>query len=184
MSSSIFNISSWSNSAVYNKHDIIVYTDNRYYYAKAGVPANNPPVYSSVISNSDAYWGGYFQHPVIKKDYPLFIWRPSYQTQANFEPKVSVIKYGDGYEKRVSDQINFNLLNFELNFDGLTLDECTAILHFFSARSAKTAFIYYPSAPYTVATTDAKLFVCRRWGSSNPFFNNFSIKATFEEVPA
>ena len=114
MSSSIFNISSWSNSAVYNKHDIIVYIDNRYYYAKAGVPANNPPVYSSVISNSDVYWGGYFQHPVIKKDYPLFIWRPSYQTQANFEPKVSVIKYGDGYEKRVSDQINFNLLNSPL----------------------------------------------------------------------
>ena len=73
MSSSIFNISSWSNSVAYNKHDIIVYTDNRYYYAKAAVPAGNAPAYSSVISDSDAYWGGFFQHPVVKKDSPLFI---------------------------------------------------------------------------------------------------------------
>lgn len=184
MSNSIFNINEWNASTVYNKYDIISYTDNRFYYAKTSVPANNPPVYSSVTSDSDVYWGGYFRHPISQKDYPYFFWKPSYQTQSNFEPKVSVIRYGDGYEKRVSDQINFNLLNFELNFEGLTLDEATAILHFLTARNAKQAFIYYPSPPYSIPTTEAKLFVCRKWNSTNPFFNNFSVRASFEEVPA
>lgn len=184
MSNSIFNISSWNASSTYNKNDIIIYTDNRYYYAKNNVPANNAPNYTNVKSNTDLYWGGFYQHPISKKDYPFFFWKPSYQTQANFQPQVNVIKYGDGYEKRISDQINFNLLKFDLNFEGLTLDESTAILHFLNARYAKQAFIYYPSAPYLVPTTDAKLFVCRSWNSTNPFFNNFSIKASFEEVPA
>lgn len=187
MSTSIYDISPWSASTAYNKNDVIYYSlDARFYYAKNNVPAGagNAPNYSNILSDSDAYWGGYLKHPITQKDYPFFFWKPSYQTQANFDPKVNVVKYGDGYEKRVSDQINFNLLNLDLIFEGLTLDEATAILHFLTLRAAKHAFIYKPSAPFTVANTNAKLFVCRRWSSANPFHNNFSIKASFEEVPA
>lgn len=187
MSNSIYNVSAWSASTAYGKNDVIYYSpDSKFYYAKTSVPAGagNAPNYQNVIYDADSYWGGYLRHPLTQKDYPFFFWKPSYQTQANFEPKVNVIKYGDGYEKRVSDQINFNLLNFDLNFDGLTLDEVTAILHFLTIRAAKQAFIYKPSAPFSVANTNAKLFVCRKWASNNPFHNNFSIKASFEEVPA
>lgn len=185
MSTSIYDIATWSAGSAYNKNDIVYHSNTKkFYYAKAAVPAGNEPNYSNIISDSDAYWGGYLRHPITQKDYPYFIWKSSYQTQVNFEPKVNVVKYGDGYEKRVSEQINFNLLNFDLNFEGLTLDEMTAISHFLTLRAAKAAFIYKPSAPYTLPSTDAKLFVCRKWTSNNPFFNNFSIKASFEEVPA
>lgn len=184
MSASIFDIQKWNTTSTYVKHDVILYSDSRFYYAKGNVAANTPPVYSSVITDSDTNWVGYLRHPVTQKDLPYFSWRPSYQTQANFEPKVNTTKFGDGYEKRTSDQINFNLLNLDLSFDGLTLDEATAILHFLHKRAAKGSFIFRPSPPFTTPSTDAKTFVCRKWTPVNQFWNNFSIKCTFEEVPA
>ena len=100
MSNSIYSIQNYSASVSYNKHDIIFYTDRKFYYAKQVVAAGTAPNYSNVIFDSDVNGGGYFRHPVSNKDYPLFLWKPAYQSQGNFEPKVSVIKYGDSYEKR------------------------------------------------------------------------------------
>lgn len=162
----------------------MLYTDGRFYYSKGGASAGTAPNYTNIITDSDASWFGYFRHPISQKDFPFFRFSPSYQTQVNFEPKVSKIQYGDGYTKRVSDQINTNLLTLDLTFDGLTLDEATAILHFLHKRAGKQAFIYRPGAPFSTASTDAKLFICSKWTNSNSFYNNYLIKASFEEVPS
>ena len=100
MSFSIYDLAKYSASATYNKHDIIIFTDGRAYYARGAVSAGNPPVYPSVLTNSDVNWTGFKKHPITQKEYSYFNWRPSYQSQANFEPKVQAIKFGDGYEGR------------------------------------------------------------------------------------
>ena len=183
MSNSIFSINTWDTASSYSTHDI-VHSGGRFYYAKKNLDDTNEIVVNDVNANTSTSWGGYLIHPITLKVYPFFFWRPSYQTQANFEPKVSVVKYGDGYEKRISEQINTSLLILDLKFEGLTTSEATAILHFLHVRAAKSAFIYKPSEPFTVSDSDAKLFVCRKWSSSNTFFNNHTVQASFEEVPA
>jgi len=131
--------------------------------------------------NSDfnnGYWGGitWNQNTV----YPQFFWLPSYGLTVRQEPKVKVIKFGDGYEQRVPDGVNYSLLTLDYSFDNRNLKETSAILHFLLQRNGSESFMYTPLSPYDTQ----KLFVCRTWDHTQNFIDNFSIKARFEEVSA
>lgn len=166
---SIYNISLWSNSTTYSTHDIVKY-NNYFYYSKTNNNLNNTP------NEVSSHWGGTVVWNGIIK--PKFIWAPSYNHSINVEPRVKVMKYGEGYEQSVPDGINNTLLMLELTFDLRNKTEATAINHFLDRRKGSDSFVFTPTEPYNIE----KLFKCRGWSSNYVFFDNFSIRTRFEEV--
>jgi phage-related protein len=177
MSSSIFNIANWANSTQYYKHDIVL-SGGYYYYALQDHTSDPSQSFAQTIAANPNLWGGMGTDPTTGSQKAQFIWKPSYQGEANITPKVKAIKFGDGYEQRVRDGINNILLEFNLSFDGRSSAEATAILHFLHEKAAYKSFLFLPSTPYNTL----KKFVCRTWTHSNTFYNNNSIKVKFEEV--
>ena len=127
-------------------------------------------------TGGDAYWGGYttYNNATI----PHFFWVPDYGTSVSSEPKVEVIQFGDGYEQRAPQNISADLLKVDVSFDNRDEKEVTAMAHFLHTRGAKDAFAFTPPSPYG----SMKKFVCRSWDVNMNFHNNFSLKASFEEV--
>jgi phage-related protein len=150
-----------------------------YYYARAELP-QSPAHGSDDLSPtlSDSKWGGLIE--TEGKKVPEFIWTPSYSSSVNNTPTVQAVKYGDGYEQRVSDNINANLIGMTLSFDKRRKKEATAILHFFHIRAATESFLFSPPEPYN--PNRKRLFVCRGWTNTFNFFDNYSISANFFEV--
>jgi len=179
---SIFDIVTWDNSITYSKNDIVRWggsnlsTATKYWYALSSVSANVEP--SSTSDQSS--WGG------IKssngKDRAYFLWTPSYATSSNFAPIVKVVKFGDGYEQRVSPNINNNLLKLDVRFDVRSTVETRAILHFLHARAGVEPFIFEPPEPLN--STKDQFFVCRNWNNTFNFFDNQTLGVTFDQTVA
>tara|TARA_R110000772_G_scaffold249530_3_gene364028 strand:- start:12290 stop:12922 length:633 start_codon:yes stop_codon:yes gene_type:complete len=127
-----------------------------------------------------ANWGGIATDNIDGVTRPSFIWKPSYQDSTNFEPKVVKISFGEGYEQRVSNGINNNLLKFDYSFEDRNQRETFSILHFLNERNSKEMFLFIPHFPYVTQ----KRFICRSWSESRTFYDNFTIRAQFEEVAA
>ena len=170
---SIFDIPTWEAGATYAKNDIVRYPSgsNKHWYAiesSAGVtPDVTTPEWGGVRSSSG-------------KDRPHFFWQPSYQTSSNFAPIVKVIKFGDGYEQRVSPNINNNLIALDVRFELRSTQETQAILHFLHARRALEAFIFEPPDPLN--SIKDQFFVCRNWNNSFNFYDNQSMGLKFEQT--
>ena len=126
----------------------------------------------------DDYWGGYTPYGTANTIIPHFFWVPSYAPSINSEPKVNVIKFGDGYEQRSPENINSDLLKVSLSFDKRDEAETTAIAHFLHQRGAQEAFAFTPPSPYG----SVKKFVCRSWDVTMNFEGNYSISVSLEEV--
>ena len=171
MSDSIYNILNWEDQdRTYQFHDIVYYS-GQYYYCIV-------PHTSDTLSPFDTTkWGGTITNNGEVK--PHFIWKSSNNSDNPFEPRVRVLKFGDGYEQRAQDGINNNLLMFNFNFDNRNTDEATAILHFLNQRSGQESFVFTPPKPLNAS----KRFVCRTWNNRFIFKGNYSISAKFEEVP-
>ena len=123
------------------------------------------------------YWGGMTNYNGRHK--PNFIWKSSYNASSQKAPVVKSIRFGDGYEQRIKDGVSHNLLLADLEFAQRSETETSAILHFLEARGGTESFVFKPSPPYD----KAGLYVCRNWSSSYVFYDNYSIKGQFEEVP-
>lgn len=170
MSLSIYSISTWSNSTTYNIHDIVKY-NSLFYYAKMGNNLNKIPNENSV------FWGGTKVYNGIIK--PHFIFTPSYNHSVNIEPRVRNVQFGDGYEQSIPDGINNTLMVLEVNFDLRSEHEARAINHFLEKRRGSESFVFTPTPPYNLE----KLFKCRGWSSNFVFYDNYSIRCRFDEVP-
>ncbi len=168
MSSSVFDILNWTASTIYGKDDIVRYL-NFYYYAKIR--------HVSAGSFDSSKWVGITTFNSDTK--PHFTWIPSYEGTPVLEPKVKSIKFGDGYEQRLPDGINNNLLKLNLSFNGRDLSETTAIIHFLRERNGVESFVFTPLPPFG----KAKLFKCPNVTSPFIFYNNYNISVNFEEVP-
>jgi phage-related protein len=166
---SVYSVNTWSSSTTYNIHDFVKYGD-KYYYSLINGNNNNAP------SDTSLYWGGVTSYNGQTK--PKFIFKPSYNNSVSFTPAAKLIRFGDGYEQRVSDGIHNTLLGLNLIFDLRTETETSAINHFLKERKGVESFVYTPQVPFDYA----KLFVCREWETTNIFFNNYTIQARFEEV--
>jgi len=167
---SIYSVSTWSNATTYNIHDIVKH-GNFYYYSETNSNLNNTP------SESSSAWGGTKVYNGAVKSH--FIWIPSYNHSINIEPNVKVMQYGEGYEQTVPDGINNTLLKIELTFDLRNKAEAQAINHFLEKRKGSESFVFAPSEPYNLD----KLFKCRGWASNFLFYDNYSIRCRFDEVP-
>ena len=166
---SIYEIPEWTNIN-WAINDICSHGTaiKRFYYNLRGGYA------TPFVGSSD--WGGWTTYN--NKTVPHFFWIPSYTASVSTEPQVDVIKFGDGYEQRTPQNISSELIKISLSFDKRDEKEVSAIAHFLHTRGAQEAFAFTPPSPYG----SVKLFVCRSWDVTMNFKDNFSVKATFEEV--
>lgn len=169
----IFDISDWEQGLFYTKN-AIVKSNNKFYYSVV------PHTSSSTIEEDIFYgrWSG-IKSDENNQEYPFFFWKPSYNTNFSFNPRVNIIQFGDGYIQRSKKQINNNLLRINLNFEGIDMKEYAAINHFLSARDGEEGFLFVPPEPFD----KLKKFICFNWTSNNVFYDNNTLSAEFIEIP-
>ena len=175
---SIFDttISGWQSPVTYNKYGIASGDANRYYYSLIDNNQGNNP-----ISNLSTRWDGYL---TSNGNYiPDFFWKPSYTTVSQASPRIIRIRYGNGYEKRIPDGFNTNLMTLQVSFENRKEPEAVSILHFLQQMNGQTAFIFNMPSVYNKSTFNTR-FVCPNWETTYNFYQNYTIRATLEEVSA
>ncbi len=100
---------------------------------------------------------------------------PDLGAERSVKPSVSVIKFGDGYEQRVANGINFTPKVWSVSFTnaGPMVKE---ILAFLEGLGGLEAF------SWTDPLDDTANYVCREWSSSRQGQGVYRINATFEQV--
>jgi phage-related protein len=106
-----------------------------------------------------------------------FTHTPEFGASKQLRPRVTAIKFGDGYEQRVAQGLNTKLEVWNLNFVNRTETEANEIDDFLIARGGVESFDWTPPDSAT-----SKKFVCREWTRVVLKANLYSIAATFEQV--
>tara|TARA_R100001440_G_scaffold65276_1_gene86094 strand:+ start:184 stop:525 length:342 start_codon:yes stop_codon:yes gene_type:complete len=102
---------------------------------------------------------------------------PIYGTKKTSSPNIRVIRFGDGYEHRVSFGLNQDPKIYDLVFSVSETDSDT-IETFLDARAKDAAsFTFQPPGE-----SSSFKFVCEKWDKSIPFLNRAIIQATFRQV--
>jgi phage-related protein len=172
----------WSSATIYNKYNIVLGSDSRYYYSiiDSNTGAGNNPV---TTSNLQVDWDGYIL--LNGNLIPNFWWKPSYNTKINAKPRIKINQFGNGYQQRIPDGLNTNLLEFELIFENRSEKESVSILHFFQQRNGQESFIYNLPTVYAKSTANLNTrFTCPEWSTNYTSYNNYTIYSKFLEVPA
>jgi len=169
-----------NNTHNFIKNDIVRYKGNFWYSLKDHTKKANTTEPGTISGNS--FWGGVISLPNLEK-VPFFIWIPSYTSTVQHKPSITQIRFGNGYEQRISKTINPDLKTFQLTFDQRTEHEARAIVHFFKSRQGSKSFIYNPPGIYS-DTFYRTRYVVREWETNFTFKENYSIKAKIEEVSA
>tara|TARA_R100001163_G_scaffold65316_1_gene62087 strand:+ start:3485 stop:3826 length:342 start_codon:yes stop_codon:yes gene_type:complete len=102
---------------------------------------------------------------------------PTYGIQKRSAPNVRTVRFGDGFEKRLTFGLNQNPKIFNLSFEVSETDADT-IETFLDARAADNAsFDFTPPGEGS-----SSKFVCEQWSKSIPYLNRATIQATFRQV--
>jgi phage-related protein len=102
---------------------------------------------------------------------------PTYGLQKRSAPNVRTVRFGDGFEKRLTFGINQNPKLYNLTFEVSETDADT-IETFLDARAADNgAFDFTPPGE-----AESSKFVCETWSKSIPYLNRATIQATFRQV--
>jgi phage-related protein len=102
---------------------------------------------------------------------------PTYGVQKRSAPSVRKVRFGDGYEKRLTYGLNQNPKIYNLTFQ-VSETEADTIETFLDARAIDNlAFDYTPPGE-----TVTSKFVCEEWSKSIPYLNRATIQATFRQV--
>ena len=104
---------------------------------------------------------------------------PSYGASKRSQPAVRSVKYGDGYETRLTYGLNQNMKEWQLEFRNLTEADADTIETFLDARAQdQGAFDWSP--PDETSTYKWK---CPSWTKTLPYSNLATIQTTFIQVP-
>tara|TARA_R110000851_G_scaffold18893_1_gene58849 strand:- start:69 stop:671 length:603 start_codon:yes stop_codon:yes gene_type:complete len=192
---SIYNVPVWESGESYTKDDVVMritYLDGttpaaptggvpkeiKYYYALKSTSGTTAPEADASVDN----WGGYTD--INGKKHPNFLWTPSYNVSTKHNPRVNVVKYGNGYQQRNPDGLFSSLIKMDLTFDKRSEKEAAAILHFLKVRKAVKSFVFH-NLPDLYADSNAdgfkKKFVCPTFNSTFVFFNNYTVTAAFSQ---
>ena len=177
---SIYNTSNWAGTTQsYKKNDVVAHS-SKFYYCIQDHTSSYDTYKTPGGAGSEANWGGNISVTIDGSSsiQPYFLWSPSYNTQTIHSPRIQSIKFGEGYEQRIKDGINNDLLKFSLSFTNRNEREATAILHFLHSREGYGSFYFKTPAPYSLI----KKFVCKEFNSSFIFADNYTVQATFMEV--
>tara|TARA_B100000925_G_C22002616_1_gene472047 strand:- start:2515 stop:2856 length:342 start_codon:yes stop_codon:yes gene_type:complete len=102
---------------------------------------------------------------------------PTYNAQKTNKPNVRTVRFGDGYEQRLTFGLNQNPKVWSLTFEVSETDADT-IETFLDARASDNApFNWQPPGESTTYR-----WVCDQWSKSIPYLNRATIQATFREV--
>jgi len=104
-----------------------------------------------------------------------FTWKPDLGAQKQIKPNVHTMKFGDGYEARVANGINFVPMTWTLKFTR-ALYEATQIDEFLKGQAGLTAF------NWTDPSGTSSVYVCRQWDKAQQEFGVHVVSATFEQV--
>lgn len=177
MSASIYDVAAWNSASInYQINDIVYRYDDgssgpfHYFYCIQSHTSND-----FTADYNASKWAGC---DINDRFTPTFIWVPSYSSDIDQSPRTKFIQFGDGYLQRTKDGINNNLINVNLSFENRDLAESTAINHFLYQRESVQTFTWYPPPPFN----KKKKFICKKWTSVMNFYNNFTIRAEFNEV--
>jgi phage-related protein len=181
MASIYDTVPTWSAGTTYSKYNRVLGSDGKYYYSiiDSNLGAGNNPV---TPANLQVNWDGYILLNSVL--YPNFFWKPSYTSKILNSPKVKINSFGNGYQQRVQDGLNNNLIEFSLAFDNRSENETVSILYFLKQRAGNESFIY--NLPTIYAKSNLNLntsFICLQWTVDFVSYNNYSINTQFIEVP-
>jgi hypothetical protein len=181
MASIYDTVPTWDQSTTYNKYSIVLGSDSKYYYSiiDSNVGAGNNPV---TPTNLQVDWDGYI---ILNGNLiPNFWWKPSYNAKINVNPRIKINKFGNGYEQRIVDGLNNNLIEFNLAFENRSELETVSILHFLKQRNVQESFIYNIPTIFSKSSSNLTTrFICPEWSPSYISYNNYTIEAKFIEVP-
>lgn len=102
---------------------------------------------------------------------------PTYGAQKTSQPKVRTVRFGDGYEQRLTFGLNQNPKQWSLTWNVSETDADT-IETFLDARADDAASFDW--TPLDEATSYK--WVCEQWSKSIPYNNRATITATFRQV--
>ena len=102
---------------------------------------------------------------------------PTYGAQKTSQPAVRTVRFGDGYEHRLTFGLNQNPKQWSLTWNVSETDADT-IETFLDARAADAASFDW--TPLDEATSYK--WVCEQWSKSIPYNNRATITATFRQV--
>ena len=107
-----------------------------------------------------------------------FTWAESTSTSLSEEPRVRRVAFGDGYEERAPDGLNPIAQEWDLSFNDVAVAGGNAIVAFFRAHQAVTAFDWWPKwAPGPIKV------VCTQWSRSlTGVWDESDIRAHFKQV--
>jgi phage-related protein len=102
---------------------------------------------------------------------------PTYGIQKRSAPNTKTVRFGDGYEHRITFGLNQNPKVYNLTFEVSETDADT-IETFLDARAADSdSFDFTPPGE-----ASSSKFVCEEWNKSIPYLNRATIQATFRQV--
>lgn len=106
-----------------------------------------------------------------------WIWVESAGATQQREPRIRSAKFGDGYEQRAPDGINFMPQVWEVPFDGVDNAIADEMVAFLEAQKGYIAFNYVP-----LGQTAALRVVARRWSRTFARVGESDLRVTFEQV--
>ena len=179
MASIYDTVPAWGPGTTYNKYSIVQGSDSRYYYSAIDSNiANNP----TTPANLGVSWDGYIS--LNGSLIPDFWWKASYNTQINNKPRIRYNQFGNGYQQRIPDGININLVEFDSTFENRAELETVSILHFLAERNGQQSFVYNLPTIYSKSSNNLSTrFICAEWTPSYVSYNNYTINCKFIEVP-
>ncbi len=107
-----------------------------------------------------------------------FVWTARIGAMSTAEPKVNVIKFGDGYEQRIQRGLQHDLRTYTLTFNGLKA-RMMVIDAFLTEHRGYVSFSWRPPSRIKPA-----LFVCERWSEVYLNAQVWELTAEFREVLA
>ena len=106
---------------------------------------------------------------------PVFIWLPDIGSQRSITSTVVATKFGEGYEQRTANGINFIPKIWQLTFTTNSAHG-TDILNFLDARGGLESF------SWTDPLNKTATYICREWHGLQQAFGVYSITCSFEQV--
>lgn len=134
---------------------------------------NTDPTSVSSSGSISGYWMNYEDPHLNFSD----VWKPTYQTSAEFQPSVISFQFGDGYKQVSANGLNHNMTNFDINFEGIDGKEVKSILTYLEYKGGVQQFLYTPPEPFDAENT----FVCPNWNFTHIGYNRYTLTCTFEE---
>jgi phage-related protein len=102
--------------------------------------------------------------------------KPAYGAAQASRPAVRSVKFGDGYEQRLSYGLNTDLKVWNLTFQNITTASKVEITGFLEARAGTQQF------NWTTPSDDIGSFICQEWDCSIVAADVWTITATFRQV--